>query len=171
MRFKQEPILRTLRERKGCSSTGNRTKSRAFPLLKINPTSFDCPHQTHLLQAAAQVKFSHGELQPCLEMKDIPPANSFPPHIHCTNPHTGHGPQASPAELGEGEREGHKPAFLFSVFSLSSNLGRMLFLQDTTQREIHNKESGEPEVLHPSTSPHQEAEPALVLLGVTELQE
>lgn len=47
----------------------------------------------------------------------------------------------------------------------------MLFLQDTTQKKIHNKETGEPEVLHPSTSPLQEAEPTPVPLRATELQD
>ena len=33
-----------------------------------------------------------------------PPPAPFPPHINCNNSYTGHGPQALPAELGEGER-------------------------------------------------------------------
>lgn len=53
---KQEPVLGTLREKKSCSSTGNRSQSRAFPRLKTKPTLSSCPHQTHPLQAAAHLK-------------------------------------------------------------------------------------------------------------------
>lgn len=110
MRFKQEPILGTLREKKGCSSTGNRTKSRAFPLLKITSTLLNCSRQTHLLQAAAEVTFRPAQLQPHLEMQGTPPPAFH--HISSATIHT-QDKVPRPCQLSWEKERGSQTCFSF----------------------------------------------------------
>lgn len=151
IRSKQEPVLGTLREKNSCSSTGNRTKTSAFSRLKTNPTLSSCPHQTHPLQAAAQVK--SGVLSCGPVWKCTVPQAPCPPHISCSSSHTGHGPQALPLSW-EKERGSQTCFSFFCIFIIIKSGMNVISARHNTKKKIHNEETGEPEVLHPSTSFH-----------------
>lgn len=90
--------------------------------------------------------------------------------MNCNNSHTGQGPKALTAQLGEGERVTNL-LFFFLYFHYHQIWDECYFCKTQQKKKIDNKETGEPKVLKPSTSPLREAVQTPVPPGVTRLHE